>query len=602
MSEDKKGVNWDLTSYFKEFNSPEMQEFKAKLNKDITELQKSAGDLALLSDETFDRWDDIILKAEDFVTRLSHIYSYVGCLTATYAANEEYSKEEGALAKLNSEYEKFEVDILRAFKEASDEVFDEFLSRDSLKGAEHFLRRIREVAQFTMSPQEEKLTAELNVDGFHSWGRLYDKITGKLEFDMVFPDGTEKRLPISQWRSLMSDADRKVGKAAFECGNKTWESLEDICAAALNAISGTRLTLNRYRGIDSYLYRALFQSSIKRETLDAMYEAIHDNIELAREIFRVKAKFMGRDGISWFEREAPLPLKDAANYTWEEGSAMVAKAFEKAYPDLAKYYHSFIDKRWVESEVRPGKRPGAFCTGSPLTREQRVFMTYNGTLSETSTIAHEVGHAYHGHILREMRTLAKEYPMTLAETASIFSELIFAEGILADENISDSQKLLMLDNDLSGAAVLLLDITVRFEFEKAFHEERDKGEVSVSRLKEIMTSKQHEILGDAMLPGSEDPLFWASKLHFYITHVTFYNFPYTLGFLLARALFNLFKKEGESFLPKYEAFLRLTGSDTVEDVAMKSLGVDITKPDFWAESIKSIEGPMALYKELLAKQ
>ena len=229
-------------------------------------------------------------------------------------------------------------------------------------------------------------------------------------------------------------------------------------------------------------------------------------------------------------------------------------------------------------------------------------MTYNGTLSETSTIAHEVGHAYHGHILREMRTFAKEYPMTLAETASIFSELIFAEGILADENISDSQKLLMLDNDLSGAAVLLLDITVRFEFEKAFHEERDKGEVGVSRLKEIMTSKQREIFGDAMLPGSEDPMFWASKLHFYITHVTFYNFPYTFGFLLARALFNLFKKEGESFLPKYEAFLRLTGSDTVENVAMRSLGVDITKPDFWAESIKSIEGPLVLYRELLAKQ
>ncbi len=602
MSEEKKGVIWNLTSYFPAFNGPEMLEFKKQLNEDIIELQKNASALDVLSSENMEQWEKVILKAEDFVTNLSHMFSYVGCLTAADAANEDYHKEEAGLAKIYSEYEKFEVDILRAFKDTSDELFNKFLALESLKGAEHSLRRTRELAQYTMSPQEEKLTAELNVDGLHSWGRLYDKITGKLEFDMVYPDGTEKRLPISQWRSLMSDADREIGKAALECGNKAWEGIEDVCASALNAIAGNRLTLNKYRGIDSFLYRALFQSSIKRETLDAMYKAIYDKIELGRDIFRAKAKFMGRAGIWWFEREAPLPLKDATNYTWEEGSAMVEKSFDQAFPDLAAYYRSFIEKKWIESEVRPGKRPGAFCTGSPLTKEQRVFMTYNGTLSETTTIAHEVGHAYHGHILKELRTFAKEYPMTLAETASIFSELIFAEGVYADDSISDSQKLLMLDADLCGAAVLLLDITVRFEFEKAFHEERGNGEVSVSRLKELMVEKQKEVFGDCMLDDSDDPLFWASKLHFYITHVTFYNFPYTFGFLLARALFGLFKKEGPEFLPKYEEFLRLTGSDTVENVAMKSIGVDITKPEFWAASIASLEEPLKLFKGLLEKK
>jgi oligoendopeptidase F len=158
----------------------------------------------------------------------------------------------------------------------------------------------------------------------------------------------------------------------------------------------------------------------------------------------------------------------------------------------------------------------------------------------------------------------------------------------------------MLDGDLGGDAVMLLDITVRFEFEKAFHDERIKGEVSVSRLKELMVETQRRVFGDAMLPGGEDPMFWASKLHFYITGVTFYNFPYTFGFLLARALYNLFKQEGASFLPKYEEFLRLTGSDTVEGVVQRSIGEDITQPDFWARAIKSLEEPLAQYKELLA--
>lgn len=602
MAEQKKGVNWDLASYFPEFNGPEMKKFNENLNKDIAELQDKAGVLEPLSNETAPKWEEIVLLAENFEARLGHIFSYIRCLSAADAANEEYSQEEGRLHALHAEYEKLNVDLLRAFKGAPDDVFDAFIARDALRGAEHAIKRIRELAEYTMSTQEEKLAADLRVDGFHSWGRLYDKITGKLEFEMVYPDGRREKKPISQWRSLMSDADREVGKAAFECGNKAWASIEDTCATALNSISGTRLTLNKYRGIDHFLDYALFQASIKRETLDAMYQAISDNIEIGREIFRSKAKFMGRDGIWFFEREAPLPLKDAALFSWEEGASMVQNSFGKTFPDLADYYKSFLEKKWIESEPRPGKRPGAFCIGSPVTKEQRVFMTYNGTLSDTTIIAHEVGHAFHAHILKDLRPWAKEYPMTLAETASIFSQLVFAEGILADDSVRDTQKLLMLDADLSSAAILLLDITVRFEFEKKFHEKRANGELSVSRFKELMIETQKEVFGDAMLEDSEDPLFWVSKLHFYMTHVTFYNFPYTFGFLLARALFNLFNKEGASFLPKYVKFLQLTGSDTVENVARRSIGVDVSDPAFWAEAIKSLEPSLKTYKRLLENQ
>ena len=259
---------------------------------------------------------------------------------------------------------------------------------------------------------------------------------------------------------------------------------------------------------------------------------------------------------------------------------MVEKAFETAYPKLADYYKMFLGNDWVESEVRPGKRPGAFCTGSSHTKEQRVFMTFNGALGDVTTLAHEVGHAFHGHIIKDMRPLTQEYPMTLAETASIFTEQILAKGIYADDSISDTQKLLMLDSNLCGAAILLLDITTRFEFEKAFMEERKEGELTVSRLKELMVDTQKRIFSDVLLEDGVDPLFWASKLHFYITHVTFYNFPYTFGFLLAKALSALFDEQGADFLPNYEEFLRLTGSDTVENVTKRSIGADIGDPGF----------------------
>lgn len=599
MVETQKGVIWDLNSYFPSFNGPEMISFKQQLQKDIAELQNEAANLGELCEDNSNQWETLFLKTEDFVTRRNHLFSYIGCITSADALNEDYKKERADLAKLGAEFEKLDVDFLRALKNADDMTFSRFLERETLRDIRHFITRIRERAQKTMTREQEILAADLGVNGLHAWGRLYDTVTGKLEFNIEMPDGSTQRKPISEWRSLMSDVDFNIGKAAFTGGNKTWENIEDICAACLNAIAGVRLTLNKYRKMDHFLDKALFTACIEKKTLDAMYQAIHDRIETAREIFRIKSDYMGRKGIWFFEREAPLPMKDSSRYSWESGRDMVAKSFAVAYPDLGNYYLKFLANRWLESESRSGKLPGAFCTGSPLTKEQRVYMTFNGSIGDVTTLAHEVGHAFHGHVMKDMRTFAKGYPATLAETASIFGELILSEGIYMDSTIPDDQKLLMLDKDLSNAAVLLLDITVRFEFEKSFHEQRMNGELSVSRFKEIMVETQRRIWGDALADGGEDPMFWASKLHFYLTNITFYNFPYTFGFLMARSLYDRFKKEGPDFLPKYENFLRMTGSDTVENIAKKTLDVDISDTPFWTVAIDGLNDQLNLYRKLL---
>ena len=599
MADKKQGVQWDLTGYFPAFNGPEMIKFKRQLSADIAALQKKAAKMAPLSAKTAGDWEKLLLTAENVETRLGHIFSYAGCLTAAHADKDEYAAEEAKLSLLGAAYAKFGVDMLRAFKDVPEKVFAAFIKREKLRDVAYALKRVRERARRTMSPAEEKLAADLSVDGFQSWDRLYNKISSKLTFEMRWPDGRVETLPISRWRALMGDADRKVGRAAFEGGNKAWAALEDTCAAALNALAGTRLTLDKKRGVKNFLDQSLFNAGIKRSTLDAMYKAVEHNLEPVRDILRVKAAAMGRKGIAFFEREAPLPLKDAKLYTWEEGSAKVEAAFSRVYPALGAYYKDFLAKKHLESEARGGKRPGAFCTGSPLIKEGRVFTTFNGTLGDVNTLAHEMGHAWHGHLMKDMRTWATEYPMTLAETASIFGEHLLAEGIQGDPGVSEAQKLIMLDEYLSGAAITILDITVRFRFEKAFYEERQKGEVSAARLKELMTLAQKEVFGDALEPGGEDPLFWASKMHFYFSGVSFYNYPYTFGFLMAATLFTKFKAEGPAFLPKYEAFLRLSGADTAEGVARRSLGADIGKPEFWETAIKGLAVRLARYKALL---
>lgn len=227
-------------------------------------------------------------------------------------------------------------------------------------------------------------------------------------------------------------------------------------------------------------------------------------------------------------------------------------------------------------------------------------MTYVDTMGDVMTLAHEVGHAWHSHVLKNVRPIAQEYPMTLAETASTFAEMVLLEGLLADPTLPAAKRTFLLDQETMRATAFMLNIPMRYEFEKRFYEERKSGEVPVSRLKELMVQTQREIYGDVLEHGAEDPLFWASKLHFFIPNLSFYNFPYTFGYLLSRAIFFEFRRIGPSFLSRYEAFLIATGSQTCEDAVKGTLGWDISQESFWATTIKSVEEPLTQFEALIA--
>ena len=595
-------MTWDLTSYFSEFNGSEMLRFKEALRADVAVLERTAARLPALDAASISAWEDILLRNENIARRMSHLGSYIGCLASSDARNEAYLKEEAELARSRAELAKVRIEILRALKDSGDTEFAALCARPTLAGAENYLRRLREDARRAMTAEKEVLATDLGIDGIQAWGRLYDTVSAKLEFDMVFPDGKRERKPMSQRRSLMDHPDRRVRQAAFEGGNRAWQSIEDSAAAAINAIAGTRLTLNRHRGVDHFLDIALFQASISRKTLDAMFDALRANLDLPRQILQVKAQSMGRDRVAWFDLGAPLDLPDRETLSWDKARSMVGASFGQAYPALGSFFEQqIIGENWVDWEPRAGKRPGGFCTSSMLSKESRIFMTYNESLGDVLTLAHESGHAYHGALMRDVRPYARGYPMTLAETASTFGENVLMNGILDDPAMSEQQKARILDIEVSHGAVYLLDIPVRYEFEKAFYEERAKGPLSVSRLKELMIDTQRRVIGDTLEPGGEDPYFWASKLHFYITGITFYNFPYTFGYLLSRALYAIFKKEGAQFVPKYEEFLRRAGSDTAENVVQQTVGRDIEKTEFWSEAIRSLEEPLDRLQSLLPR-
>jgi oligoendopeptidase F len=586
---------WSLESWFSAFGAPDYAEFKVSLVRNLEILSKRASalgaDTALIV--------GVISDLEKLAEKLGHLGSYLGCLSADDANDEAVKADRAWMATLEADAEKLQASVKSALAALDDDAFARVLADPLIESAEHAVKRMRRSGQLQMEDQLEALASDLNVNGLHAWGRLYDTLTGKMEFPMTFPDGHIETVPMARRRALMSESNRAVREAAFHAGQKPFVDHSETLAAALNGIAGTRLSLYQRRGGQHFLDTPLFDGAMSRASIDAMMEAIQTHIELPRRAIRKAAKLQGTKALHFFDLEAPqIATPEDKSISWDDACATVERAFGVAYPRLGAYFLEMLKQRWIEAQPRAGKRPGAFCTGSQLKREERVYMTWHGTVHDLVTLAHEVGHAWHSCVLRPARSFAADYPMTLAETASNFGEMILLDGLMNDPKLTPATKAYLLDQEMLRAHAYLINIPMRYEFEKALYTERAAGELSVSRLSELMSEAQRKLYGDTLLDEGTDPLFWASKMHFFITGVSFYNFPYVFGYLLSQALFARFKIEGASFLPHYEAFLAMTGSATCEEVVKHTLGEDLTKPDFWATALRAMEPSLVAYEQL----
>lgn len=590
-------ADWDMSPYFPGPASPELASFRDRLLEDAGRARRRASELGVPGEGNREGWVELLTELEDAGARFGHLSSYLGCVSAADAGDEVVAREVARKAELAAAWQKVHVAVRAALAEADDEAFASLVADERLASARYAIERMRERARRAMAVELEELAADLAVDGIGAWGRLYDAITGKLTFELARPGAEPETLPVAMVLSLLHDADPEVRRAAQSGAALAWERASGSIAACLNAIAGTRLTLYERRGQGDFLEPALFDAGIERRTLDAMLEAIRARQDLGRRYLGIKAGLLGLDRLGFQDLYAPLP-GGGDRVDWDAGVARVESAFAGAYPDLAAFARRAFDGRWIDHSPRPGKRPGGFCSSSQLIGQSRIFMTYNGAFGDVQTLAHELGHAFHNWVMRDMRPWQRGYPMTLAETASTFAEQLIIDAALA--GAGPAQRLALLDQRLLEAATFTLNIPMRFDFEHALYSRRPAGELSVGELKEMMIEAQRANFGEALDGEQLDPWYWASKLHFYITGVSFYNFPYSFGYLFSLGIFARARKEGPSFLPTYERLLRQTASAPAEVVAREVLGVDLGGPDFWNASLDLIAEDLAAYEEAAA--
>jgi len=584
---------WDLSPWCPGIHHSEYAEAYQNCARRLSELESQGQALPMIHQDTRSEWIHWMLDLEATAVELFHLRAFVGGVSSTDASNEKARSETARIASLLAKYQALEGQLEEALGAIEDTVFLRLLSAPECEGAEYRLRRLRDRASRRLSSETERLIGDLAVNGLHAWGRLYNDITG----DMTFRVG-EQDMPLAWRRSLLQDPEDNTRRDAFESSNAALARQGTILASTLNAIAGTRITVQKWRGTGSVLDEAVAVEGMERRTLDAMLSAVEARRPIAWAYHDLKAQVLGRDKIRFSDLGAPLSVGAPITFTWDEAQRLVLDAFDAYHPSLREFAEEMFNERRIEAEPRTGKRSGAYCTSSKKDRTSRIFMTFRGALGDVVTLAHELGHAYHNAVMSEMRFWACGYPASLAETASILAETLVGDYLLEDPNTSRGLRLQVLDKRLHSAAVYMLNIPMRYEFEKTFYERRLAGPLSVNELCALMSETQQRVYGDGLDPEGTDPWFWASKLHFFLTNISFYNFPYTFGYLFSSGVLAEAKAQGpHEFQPRLEALLKATAAGSVEEVVKGSLGVDLGQPDFWLRSLEKVETDLKAFRE-----
>lgn len=594
-------LNWDLDSLFPAPSdagfSPVVDEYRGRLQA----LAARSDSLAAPSAATARIWVEFLQEFEWIEARGGDLSSFISCHAAADAGNALFRQYEAALSSLDPLRERISTSVEFAFCGADEHAFARFIEAEPwLQANEFYLRLRRSNAQMRLPRAEELLAADLAVDGLHAWGRLYDRLSGELRIRVMEKGDIVEKSP-GQIR--FDSIDRSIRQNNFYAAEKAWKGIADSCADAINHIAGTRLTIYRRLKLADHLEMPLHRNRLQRETLSAMWSAVSQRKSMLLKFLDAKARLLGLEKLCWYDTQAPLPSFDRSacqsEVSYDDGADLVVETFGSFSPEMGDFARHALDRRWIEAENRSGKRQGAFCTGFPSQRESRVFMTFTNTYDNVSTLAHELGHAYHAWVLKDQPLFLQDYPMNLAETASTFAEAVLAEERLKRAD-SRGEKLSILDHMLSDAVAYLMNIYARFLFEDRMHVERASGELTAARLSELMLASQREAYLDGLASDGWYADMWISKLHFYISGLPFYNFPYTFGYLLSTGLFALASELGAEFPGRYRRLLVATGCMDTEAAVKSTFGYDLTGSEFWNKSLEVVERRVEQFLELAA--
>jgi oligoendopeptidase F len=576
------------------------------VEQDLQELDQILVEVAILNEQLASSADigvaqKLALHNEAAGNLLANVSTYARCLLSVDTQDEAAQTLSGRLQSYQKRFGNLFEPWSLFLDEADEATLDQYLIHPETSASAFMVRHQRQRGHENLSLNEENLVHGLAQDGVHAWSRLHDQLAGALACEVMVGNETQT-MGVAQASGLLTSPDDVQRQAAWSAINAAWEVHEESCAASINAISGWRLEMceqrSRQRPVH-FLDAPVHMNRITRQTLDTLMGVARDARPLAQRAAALQARAYGKQGFGPWDVRAPAPsLGDAgdAPLRFDEAVDVIANAYGEVDGDMESFVRMMVENNWIEGTVGPHKAPGAYCTRFAKSRTPRVYMTFTGGKSDVITLAHELGHALHNWVMRDLPESQRSYGMSLAETASTFGETLVRDALLLQAQ-SPQDRLNILWEDVSALTSFLLNIPARFEFEQAFYEMRKERPLRPQELKDLMSQAWRTWYGDAL--AEPDPMFWASKLHFYIAGLSFYNFPYLFGYLFSLGVYARRNQSGDAFYPRYLALLRDTGRMTAEDVAAEHLQADLREVEFWQSSIDSLAAKVDAFENLL---
>lgn len=567
----EKLPKWDLESIYPSVTSPLFEDDINSIYQKAEELKSKSADknssiLSILS--LYDEMADIV----------ENVGSYVYTSFSVNTTDRDVLAAMGKAEKAQTVASDASTVMVHYLSQRTDE-----FSSPELEPYALFLKEVKTEAEHMMSLEEEALANEMLQVSASAWSRLQESVTASIH------DGDKT---LTQLRGLAMDSDRSVRKDAYEREVKILADNKTAIAAALNGVKGTALLLEKRRGWKDPLDRSCNTARISRKALSALIEALEESLPVFRDYLKTKAKLLGLERLEWYDMFAPVG-DSSMSFTFEEAKALIIDAYSSFSPEVGEFIKNALDSHWVDPEAHEGKIGGAYDIFFPKKKESRVMMNWEGTYDSVSTLAHELGHAYHDSVVKEYPASQRSYPMTLAETASIFGETVIFQEVL--KKADKDQQLSLIEAYVQGACQVCVDILSRFYFERSAFEARKDGEVTADDFSAMMLKAQEDTYGDGL--GVKHQYMWAVKGHYYNEGFSFYNYPYAFGQLFALGLFA--SKDSVPDFPKhYKEVLSMTGRFEAKEVAAAA-GCDIEDKEFWKKGISVIAGYIEKMKEWL---
>ena len=571
---------WDLADLYPGRDSPELKRALADSETDAAEFAKTyEGKLAALSGDGLAK---AIVEFERIQETLGRIMSFASLDYSTNMTDAETGRfSQNMQEKVNaisSALLFFGLELNRI--EEADLV--EKLKSPALAHYAPWLRDTRAFRPYQLSDEIEKLLHEKSVAGRSAWTRLYDETSA----DLRFPVGG-KDLSNAEALHLLSEPDRALRKEAAKSLGKVFGDNARIFALITNTLAKDKEIEDRWRGFKRPISSRNLSNFVEDEVVDALIAAVREAYPaLSHRYYRLKAKWFGVEALPYWDRNAPLPDEDTRQFTWDQARQTVLGAYGAFSPEMAAVGKRFFDHRWIDAPTKASKAPGAFAHPTVPSVHPYLLLNYQGKARDVMTLAHELGHGVHQVLAGPQGALMSDTPLTLAETASVFGEMLTFQAMLKAETDAKRRKAM-----LASKVEDMLNTVVRqiafVEFERRLHDERRAGELTPERIGEIWMSVQGESLGPAITFEDEYRWYWTYIPHF--IHTPFYVYAYAFGDCLVNSLYAVYQGAQAGFAEKYLDMLRAGGTKRHKEL-LAPFGLDASDPKFWHKGLSVVAG------------